>query len=679
MRRTAALSLPVASTLALFALSLPACGLLLDTSPPDPTPVAPDAALSDADTLRDAGRDDAGMDAGPFDAGSDDAGFDAGPDDAGFDAGPRDAGFDAGPDDAGFDAGPLDAGVDAGPRDAGFDAGPCVDLDDDRDGVTTCDGDCDDGNVRVFPGFTEICSDGLDNDCDRSTPDVCREALGTYVSAGTGNDANPGTPERPVATIRKGIVNALALGGPQTVIVGEGTYPEKVILEDGVSLWGGFRCADALCDWGLDPLLSASTIQNVDAEGVRADAGVSEDTIVEDFIILGAPLNEVEEVAGVTLLGGAPTIRDNRIDVLSPMLGMPLPPTRAVGVSVQATDGGRSAQIVRNHIRTGPAATLSTPIRFNGLPGALAVARVEGNRLQPGEAPRSIGLVAYNSDRGTEVIDNDFLVGSSRMGVIHGIEVGSTLRIARNRIHVPDPAVLSGPECSSTAVWCAGIASSSATLEIENNVIFGPPGPRSTALLLGELERPAGEVFASHNLLDGGGGAALFPGGVTTVKSAAIVLATGACASCTSGAARVGEIHNNILLGGNALARYGVYEEPVASGAGYREVHPVSFLHNLFHFPLSTHSTAVGVLYRITRSTMGSLDVLDLAIVNDPRMVFPSAGNLLDDPRLDPTRHLLPDSPCRNTGTPRGRLPSDDFEGDVRPREGSYDIGPDEY
>jgi hypothetical protein len=673
MRRTAALPSHLAPALAaLVALALPACGLLLDTSPPDPVNGTPDAGFVDADTFPDAGRDDAGMDAGPVDAG--------------FDSGFDDAGFDAGPDDAGFDAGPLDAGFDAGPRDAGFDAGPCVDFDDDRDGVTTCDGDCDDGNVRVFPGFTELCNDGLDNDCDPSTPDMCREPLGTYVSARTGNDTNPGTPTSPVRTIGTGIAHALALGGPQTVVVGEGTYPEKVILEDGVSLWGGFRCADALCDWGLDPSLSASTIQNVDAEGVRADAGVSEDTIVEDFIILGAtpppPMADVEvEVAGITLRGGAPTIRDNRIDVLLPTSAMTLPPTRVVGVSVQATDGGRSAQIVRNQIRTGPAATLSTPIRFNGRPGALAVARVEGNRLQPGEAPRSIGLVAYNSDRGTEVIDNDFLVGSSGMGVIHGIEVGSTLRIARNRIHVPDPAVLSGPACSSTAVWCAGIAgiaSSSATLEIENNVIFGPPGPRSTALLLGEFEGPAGAVFVSHNLLDGGGGAALFSGGLTPDKSAAIVLTTGACASCTSGAARVGEIHNNILLGGSALARYGVYEDPVASGAGYREVHPVSFLHNLFHFPLSTPSTAVGVLYRITRLTMGSLDMLDIAIVNTST-TFTTGGNLVNDPLLDPTRHLLSRSPCIDTGTPRGSLPFEDFEGDSRPRGAGYDIGPDEY
>lgn len=45
--------------------------------------------------------------------------------------------------------------------------GFCVQcIDNDADGVTTCDGDCDDNDPEVFPGALEICGDGLDNDCD---------------------------------------------------------------------------------------------------------------------------------------------------------------------------------------------------------------------------------------------------------------------------------------------------------------------------------------------------------------------------------------------------------------------------------------------------------------------------------------------------------------------------------
>ena len=44
-----------------------------------------------------------------------------------------------------------------------------ADIDDDGDGYTENQGDCDDGNAAVNPGATEICDDGIDNDCDTLT------------------------------------------------------------------------------------------------------------------------------------------------------------------------------------------------------------------------------------------------------------------------------------------------------------------------------------------------------------------------------------------------------------------------------------------------------------------------------------------------------------------------------
>src|SRR4051812_32980626 len=59
----------------------------------------------------------------------------------------------------------LDKGADDSTADStGTDTDPGV-GDEDGDGYTPSDGDCDDSNPAVNPGTAEIC-DGVDNNCD---------------------------------------------------------------------------------------------------------------------------------------------------------------------------------------------------------------------------------------------------------------------------------------------------------------------------------------------------------------------------------------------------------------------------------------------------------------------------------------------------------------------------------
>ena len=62
--------------------------------------------------------------------------------------------------------------------------------DEDGDGVTVADGDCDDLDARSYPGADEIC-DGRDNDCDGEVPDAEADADGDGI-LGCGGDCDDG-------------------------------------------------------------------------------------------------------------------------------------------------------------------------------------------------------------------------------------------------------------------------------------------------------------------------------------------------------------------------------------------------------------------------------------------------------------------------------------------------------
>jgi len=72
---------------------------------------------------------------------------------------------------------------------------PDDEIDDDGDGVAECEGDCDDANADVHPGADEVC-DGVDNDCDDVIDGVDADADGFVdEDCDGGDDCNDNDPD----------------------------------------------------------------------------------------------------------------------------------------------------------------------------------------------------------------------------------------------------------------------------------------------------------------------------------------------------------------------------------------------------------------------------------------------------------------------------------------------------
>jgi hypothetical protein len=186
-------------------------------------------------------------------------------------------------------------------------------------------------------GFTDLCDNGAcDNDaslgdsgidappgCDltkdpKDSLPCVDDSIGIFVDATNGKDSNLGTKSAPMQTIAAG------LGKTNTqharLYICEGTYPEDVTLDashDGVSLYGGWKCAD----WSyagtkpligktnmagkIDSLVKGTTIEDVAIQA--ADATNPGDSSIAMFVnasqkvaLARVSLNAGVGVSGVT-------------------------------------------------------------------------------------------------------------------------------------------------------------------------------------------------------------------------------------------------------------------------------------------------------------------------------------------------------------------------------------------
>ncbi len=137
-------------------------------------------------------------------------------------------------------------------------------------------------------------------------------AAGAIFVSTSGNDVNPGTMAAPKLTITAGLLRADSLGVSR-VNVAQGSYPERIELKNGISLFGGYDPST----WVRSAAVHNTTIGPAPSDTAIAIRGESVSGVtVDGFTIIAGSAAVIEESAyGIALLSSNVTINNNLIVV----------------------------------------------------------------------------------------------------------------------------------------------------------------------------------------------------------------------------------------------------------------------------------------------------------------------------------------------------------------------------
>ena len=525
----------------------------------------------------------------------------------------------------------------------------CDDTDADGDGYSLCDADCDDANPFVHPSALEICGDGADEDCDGkdNAGDECA-GYTAYVSM-TGNPGAKCTILDPCSVVSEAVAVATAWGHPAAILVSGGAYNEDVVVTGSLSLVGGYDPND----WNKrDPKAFETTIKSKVAEGVRL-VDLGPEMLVDGFKIVGRPVNMgVDSSVALAIDGGGPVVSNCVIRGGDVTVG----PGKSVGVSVfaQAATATKPRlwfdDIESGSVTAGPSYGLVVDAPTADL-------QLIGSSVTSSKGTDSVALLIEDSNSviaWRDALQSGTAVGSAQPSVSLGLWAKRGALYFDSGIVNADQ-IMTPPLCFTPSVWCGGARISTGAAILSNNILLGSASERSAAIHLLEIDDDLSNVVVTSNLV--------YAAGELSVESvsAAVLLGSPRADPVVT---EVGRFRDNIFIGGTATNNYAIYEQHTPG----ESCDPAALDHDLFYFPVVDPNE--GRLY----SDWDGNNASDLTTLAE----LPGDGSHVQgDPKYK-DGHLQSDSPCRNAGTDLD-APTHDLDQDMRPQEGAYDIGPDEF
>lgn len=151
------------------------------------------------------------------------------------------------------------------------------------------------------------------------------------------NATNPGTSNRPVDTIARGIQLAQMNNLPRVLVAARfggntGTYSEDITMAEGRSLEGRWAVTGSAGNLAWARTGPRTQLRNTAATGLKFPAGITAATAFDGFAVeKNGPGLGAGRVAGITITSSAPVLRDFSVDVPQIAIGTA---NDAIGIDV---------------------------------------------------------------------------------------------------------------------------------------------------------------------------------------------------------------------------------------------------------------------------------------------------------------------------------------------------------